>query len=79
MRIVSGELDYLLYEPIKEFVTMAVLLIGNITLMYMLNKDWYNTLMFTAIGKFVLAICAMVMFISLSAIIQLTKPVEYKR
>ncbi len=35
--------------------------------------------MFTAIGKFVLAICGTVMFVSLSAIIQLTKAVEYKR
>lgn len=79
MRIVSGELDYLMYEPIKEFVTMAILLIGNIPLMYMLNKDWYNTLMFTSVGKFILAVCGTVIFVSLAAIIQLTKPVEYKR
>lgn len=29
MRIVAAELDYLLYEPFKEFITMAFLLIGN--------------------------------------------------
>ena len=79
MRIVSAELDYLLYEPIKEFVTMAILLVGNIPLMYFLNKDWYNTLMFTSIGKFILAICGTVIFVSLAAVIRLTKPVEYKR
>lgn len=79
MRIVSAELDYLLYEPIKEFVTMAILLVGNIPLMYFLNKDWYNTLMFTTIGKFILAICGTVIFVSLAAVIRLTKPVEYKR
>jgi len=79
MRMVSAELDYLLYEPIKEFVTMAILLIGNIPLMYMLNKDWYHTLMFTGIGKFVLAVCGIVIFVSLAAVVKLSKPVEYKR
>lgn len=33
MRIVSAELDYLLYEPMKEFITMTILLVGNIPLM----------------------------------------------
>ena len=44
MRIVAAELDYLLYEPFKEFITMAFLLIGNIPLLYFLNKDWYDVL-----------------------------------
>jgi Flp pilus assembly protein TadB len=79
MRMVSAELDYLLYEPIKEFVTMAILLVGNIPLMYMLNKDWYHTLMFTGVGKFVLAVCGIVIFVSLAAVVKLSKPVEYKR
>ena len=79
MRIVSAELDYLMYEPIKEFVTLALLLIGNIPLMYMLNKDWFHTLIYTGIGKFVLAICATVIFVSLAAVVRLSKPVEYRR
>jgi Flp pilus assembly protein TadB len=79
MRIVSAELDYLLYEPMKEFITMTILLVGNIPLMYFLNKSWYQTLMFTAIGKAILAICALVIFASLSAVIKITKPVEYRQ
>lgn len=79
MRIVGAELDYLLYEPMKEFITMTILLIGNIPLMYFLNKTWYETLMFTSFGKAILAICILVIFVSLSAVIKLTKPVEYKR
>lgn len=39
MRIVAAELDYLLYEPFKEFITMAFLLIGNIPLLYFLNMQ----------------------------------------
>lgn len=79
MRIVGAELDYLLYEPMKEFITMTILLIGNIPLMYFLNKDWYGTLMFTSFGKAILAICTTVIFVSLAAVIKLTKPVEYRR
>jgi len=79
MRIVSAELDYLLYEPMKEFITMAFLLIGNIPLIYFLNKSWYNTLMNTVVGKGVLALSALAIFVSLAAVIRLTRPIEYKR
>lgn len=79
MRIVSADLDYLLYAPVKEFITMAVLLVGNIPLIYFLNKSWYHTLVYTEPGKFILAVCAFAIFISMAAVIRLTKPVEYKR
>jgi Flp pilus assembly protein TadB len=79
MRVVSAELEYMLYEPMKEFITMAILLIGNIPLMYFLNRNWYNSLMYTEIGKLVLAICASVLFISMVAVIRLSKSIEYKR
>lgn len=79
MRVVSAELDYLMYEPLKEFITMALLLVGNIPLIYFLNKDWYSALVGTSFGKAILAVCGMVIFVSLAAVIRLTKPVEYKR
>jgi Flp pilus assembly protein TadB len=79
MRVVSAELDYMLYEPMKEFITMAILLIGNIPLMYFLNRNWYNTLMYTGIGKLLLAICTLALFLSMVAVIRLSKPIEYKR
>jgi putative copper export protein len=79
MRVVSGELDYMMYEPLKEFITMALLLVGNIPLIYFLNKDWYSALVDTSFGKAILAVCGAVIFVSLAAVIRLTKPVEYKR
>ena len=79
MRVVASELEYLLYEPMKEFITMAVLLVGNIPLLYFLNRDWFNTLMFHPFGKLILAITGIVIFISLAAIIRLSKPIEYRR
>jgi hypothetical protein len=79
MRVVSAELDIMLYEPMKEFITMALLLVGNIPLIYFLNKDWFDTLMNTIIGKGVLALSATALFVSLAAVIRLTRPIEYKR
>lgn len=79
MRIVASDLEYLLYEPMKEFITMAVLLVGNIPLLYFLNRSWFNTLMFHPIGKFILAVTGVILFISLAAVIRLSKPIEYKR
>lgn len=79
MRIVAAELDYLMYEPFKEFITMAFLLVGNIPLLYFLNKDWYDVLVNTGFGKGILAVCLLVLLTSFAAVIRLTKPVEYKR
>ena len=79
MRLVTSELDYLLYQPVKEFVTMAVLMVSNIPLMYVLNRDWFDRLMFTLPGKFILAICATSLFYAMGRVVRLTKPVEYQR
>lgn len=79
IRAVTSEMDYLLYEPVKEFATMAILLIGNIPMLYFLNRNWFNILMFHTAGKIVLAITGVVVFVSLAAVIRLSKPVEYKR
>jgi len=79
MRMVSGELEYLLFEPRKELITMAILLVGNIPLLYFLNSSWFDTLMYSTYGKAVLAISAAALFVSFAAMIRLTKPVEYRR
>jgi len=79
MRVVSSELDILLYEPMKDFITMALLLVGNIPLIYFLNKSWFDTLTTTIVGKSVLALSAAAIFVSMAAVIRLTRPIEYKR
>lgn len=79
VRIVASELEYALYEPMKEFITMAILLVGNIPLLYFLNRSWFNTLMVHTVGKLILAITGVVIFVSLAGVIRLSKPIEYKR
>lgn len=79
MRVVNGELENMVFEPRKEFITMVILVIGNIPLLYFLNKDWYHTLMHSALGQMILSICAMAIFISTAFVIKLTRPIEYRR
>ncbi len=78
-RVVNGELENMVFEPRKEFIIMQLLVVGNIPLLYFLNKDWYHTLMHTAMGQIILAICATVIFVSTAFVIKLTQPIEYRR
>ncbi len=79
MRIVNADLEYLVSEPRKEFIIMAMMVAGNIPVMYFLNKSWYHTLMHTVVGQIILAVCAAAIFISAARVIRLTRPIEYRR
>ncbi len=78
MRIVNAELEYMVFEPRKEFITMVVLVLGNIPLLYFLNQAWYDTLMHTIVGQIMLSITGIIIFISTACVIKLTKPIEYR-
>ncbi len=77
-RIVSAELDTILAEPIKEFITMMVILLANIPLIRVLNQSWFEILVNTPFGHGVLALISVTIFISIGAVIRLTRPVEYR-
>lgn len=79
MRLVNAELEYMIYEPRKEFITMVVLVLSNIPLLYFLNKDWYYTLMTTTVGQILLSTTAAVIFFAAARVVKLTKPIEYRR
>ena len=79
MRIVNGELENLVFAPRKEFVSMVVLVAGNVPLLRLLNADWYHTLMHTVAGQIVLAVCAAAVFLCSARVLKLTQPIEYRR
>ena len=79
VRIVNNELKTMLGEVRKEYWMMVCLVVGNMPLLYVLNKDWFRALMFTLPGKIVLAICAVVILITALLMMKYTKPIEYKR
>ena len=79
VRIVNNELKTMLGEVQKEYWTMVVLLVCNIPLIYVLNKDWFETLIFSIPGKIVLALSGLVVVVTSVLMMRFTRPVEYKR
>lgn len=79
VRIVNSELKTMLSSARNEYWFMVALVVGNIPLLYLLNKDWFHTLLFTTPGKLVCGICGTVILITALFMMKFTKPVEYKR
>ena len=79
VRIVNNELKTMLDAVRNEYLTMELLVVGNIPLIYALNKDWFSSLMFTTPGKIVLAVCGMTILITAMFMLKFTKPIEYRR
>ncbi len=78
VRIVNAELSSLLASARMEYYTMVGLVVGNIPLLYVLNKDWFHTLMYETSGKITLGICGLVIFVTYLFMLRFTKPVQYK-
>lgn len=79
IRIVSVRLDSLLYEPVREFVFMVIILIFNFPIFYVLNKQWYRILTDTIYGHFTIALVFGMIAFCFANVLRLTKPVEYQR
>ncbi len=78
VRIIQSDLEAIINEPRKEAITMMFLVIGNIPLLYILNHDWFETLIYSTPGKITLAICSAIVLFSFTRIMQLSRPIEYK-
>ncbi len=79
VRIVNNELAAVLGEIRKEYWMMAVLVAGNLAILYLVNKDWFQTLLYSIPGKAVLALCGAVILVTAILMLRFTKPVEYRR
>lgn len=64
------------YEPLKEFLVLVFIVYANIPFLRLMNKNFYNTLMFTNKGKITLLIIVTLTFISLLGVMRLIKPIE---
>lgn len=79
VRIVNSELKTMLSSVRNEYWMMVALVVGNIPLLYLLNKEWFETLMYSTPGKAVLGICGTVILITALFMMKFTKPIQYKR
>lgn len=78
LRVVQSDLEAILNAPKREAITMMFLVISNVPLLYVLNKDWFRALVFTTPGKIAMALCAGIILFSLARIMKLSQPVEYR-
>lgn len=79
VRIVNNEIKGMLSSARIEYYMMAGMVVGNIPLLYFLNKDWFNALMFTTLGKLVLAMCGLVIIVTAVLMLRFTKQIEYRK
>ena len=79
VRIVNSELQTMLSSVRNEYWMMVALVVGNIPLLYLLNREWFNTLLFGTSGKIVLGICGAVILITALFMQKFTKPIAYRR
>ncbi len=77
VRVIQAELDAIMQGPRREAITMVLLVVSNIPLLYFLNIDWFNTLIYSTPGKITLAICGAIILFAVSKIMKLSKPIEY--
>lgn len=79
VRIVNSELKTMMSSVRNEYWMMVALVVGNIPLLYLLNKEWFETLMYSTPGKAVLGVCGTVILITALFMMKFTKPIQYKR
>ena len=79
VRLANGEIKAMLGAARIEYYMMAGMVAANIPLLYILNKDWYQALMFTTLGKIVLAVCGMAILVTYLFMVKFTKPIEYRK
>jgi len=79
VREVTGDMDNLMYAPLKEYIQMAAITVMIFPLTYFMSHEWFYTLMFTTTGQIIVAATILVIIVSLIAVVRSTRPVEYKR
>lgn len=79
VRIVNSELQTMLTSAKNEYYAMVAMVIGSVPLLYVLNKEWFEVLIYSTVGKATLGISAIVVLVTTFFMMKFTKPIEYRR
>ncbi|MCL2076851.1 MAG: hypothetical protein FWH08_00390 [Oscillospiraceae bacterium] len=79
IRIVNAELDTMLQNPRKEFLTLLIMSVSSLPLLFFLNRDWFNVLINTIQGNITLGVCVFIWVVTTVKMFQATQPIEFKR
>lgn len=78
IRTVQAELDTGVASVKREAYMMMGMVVLNVPLLYLINRAWFETLIYTTQGKIALAVCAGIVLFSYLRIMKLSAPIEYK-
>ncbi len=78
LRAVQSELDSSVASVKREAFMMMGLVLINVPLLYVINREWFETLIYTTQGKITLAVCAAIVLFSFTRIMKLSTPIEYR-
>ena len=79
VRLVNSQVKGMLTAARTEYFMMTAMLLGNLPLLYVLNRDWYAALMDTIAGKIVLAVCGTAILVTGILMFRFTKKIEYQK
>lgn len=79
IRIVNNQLETMMRSFKIEYYTMGAMVIGNYPLLYFVNKDWFETLVYTDVGRIIQGITGIILVITWFFMKKYTKPIEYKK
>lgn len=76
MKQIQEELNTQMYNIYKDHISVTLVVAANIPLMRFLNAEWYRILTGTTVGKIIVAITFVVIFIAAAYVIKVNKPVS---
>lgn len=78
IRLINDQMQAMMAASRIEYYTMVGLVFANIPLLMFINKDWFETLMYSGPGKFTQGLCLFAIVITFLLCRKFTKPIEYK-
>lgn len=78
IRLVNSELSTKISTSRREYWTMVLIVLSNIPLLRLINKDWFSALINTIVGKISLAICGFTIIITALFMIKYTRALDYE-
>lgn len=78
-RLLTEELNNILYAPIKEYILLVLFFFGNFFIMKMAMPEWYHYLVTKEAGKITIGISTALILFSIPGVMALTKPIEHKK
>jgi len=76
IRLANSDMATTISECRKEYFGMALITIGNIPLLYFLNKSWWNLLLNSVAGQIALSFCGCAVVVTAFLMMRYTRPLE---